>query len=340
MKINNIHVPISILCYLACLAFPGYYIGERFEPQMAITALMIGWLGPLDGHFSWYANPCFLIALLIANRPQRSSTFGFIALALAVSFLFHKKIIVSEAPTYSTIMSYGWGYGLWVTSLFVFSIGQLLRAQGAENGRITTVSFLSFGILLSGYVTYYFIGNNSLFSIRAERDHEFQKRCASSGEQIFRRTSDVKGIFFDPDWESGIYSNQDKPSFKYIGGAGVIGVGHLNSGHLLFYETRDRKAPSSFVKYVIGDHKGIQTEKLESEYAVITNFYEIPLRLNISGATVTIKDLRDGSIVAISTFFLENESGHFCGNTRGSFSTSSFITEVLSLTRKYPSVFK
>jgi len=137
VKINNVHVPISVLCYLACLTLPAYYIGAQFEPQMAYAALMIGWLGPLDGHFSWYANPLFLLALIFVNRPQRSSTLGFIAFALAVSFLFHKNIIVSEAPTYEVIISYGWGYGLWVTSLAVFSIGQLLRAQGEKNSRIT-----------------------------------------------------------------------------------------------------------------------------------------------------------------------------------------------------------
>jgi hypothetical protein len=340
VKINNIHIPISLLCYLACLALPGYYIGERFEPQMAYAALMIGWLGPLDGHFSWYANPLFLLALLYANRPQRSSVLGFIALALAISFLFHKKIIVSEAPTYKTIMSYGWGYGLWVTSLAVFSIGQLLRALGAEGRQITIASFSSCSLLLAGYTTYYFAGDNSLFSIRTERNQEFQKRCASSGERIFKRTNDVRGIFFDPDWQWEIFFNRDKPSFKYIGGAGVLGLGHLNSGHLLFYETRDRKDPSSYVKYVLGDHKGIPIDRLESEYAVITNHYEIPARLNISGATVTIKDLRDNSIVATSTFFVENESGKFCGNPRGHFSTSIFMTEVLNLTRKYPTAFK
>jgi len=340
LKINNVHVPISILCYLACLALPGYYIGERFEPQMAYAALMIGWLGPLDGHFSWYANPLFLFALLSANRPQRSSILGFLAFALAISFLFHKKIIVSEAPTYKTIMSYGWGYGLWVTSLAVFSVGQLLRVLGAETRQIAIASFSSCSLLLAVYMTYYFVGTNSLFSIRSERDKEFQKRCASSGEQIFKRTNDARGIFFDPDWELRISSNRDKPSFKYIGGAGVLGLGYLNSGYLLFYETRSRNDPDSYVKYVLGDHKGTPTDRLESEYAVITNYYEIPARLNITGATVTIKDLRDSSILATSTFFIENESGRFCGGTQGGFSTSAFMTEVLGLTRKYPTVFK
>lgn len=340
LKIYNIHVPISILCYLACLTLPSYYIGERFEPQMAYTALMIGWLGPLDSHFSWYANPLFLVALLSTNKPEKSSVLGFIALGLAISFLLHKSIIVSEAPTYKTIMSYGWGYGLWVTSLAVFSIGQLLRTLKTEERQITIAAFSSCCILLGGYMTYYFTGENSLFSIRTEREHEFQNRCASSGEHIFKKTNDVQGVFFDPDWEWRISSNRNNPNFKSINGAGVLGLGQLNSGHLLFYETRDRNNQSSYVKYLLGDHKGTPTQQLESEYSVITNTHEIPDRLNISGATVTIKDLRDNSIVAISTFFIENESGRFCGGSQEGFSTSAFMREALGLTRKYPTIFK
>jgi len=179
-----------------------------------------------------------------------------------------------------------------------------------------------------------------LFSIRTERNKEFQMRCASSGEKIFKRTNDARGIFFDPDWELRIYSNRDKPNFKYIGAGGVLGLGYLNSGYLLFYETRGRKDPGSYVKYVLGDHKGIPIDRLESEYAVTTNYYEIPARLNITGATVTIKDLRDDSILATSTFFIENENGRLCGGTQEGFSTTAFMTEVLGLTRKYPTVFK
>ena len=340
MKTNNIHVPISILFYLVCLTLPGYYSGESFKPEMAYSILMLGWLGPLDGQFSWYANLFFLFALRSTNSPQKSSILGFIALALAISFLFSNKILVSEAPTYTTIASYGWGYSLWVTSLAVFSIGQLLRVFGADKRQIIIATFSSCSLLLTGYATYYFVGGNSLHSIRTEREHEFQKLCASSGEKIFKRTNDVQGIYFDPNWNFGVYATREKPNFKYIGGGNTLGVGYVNSGYLLFYETKDSEDSSTYLKFVLGDHKGTPTDRLESQYAVITNHYKIPARLNISGANVTIKDLRDNSILATSTFFIENESGKFCGNSRGWFSTTDFIHEVLSITRKYPSVFK
>jgi hypothetical protein len=341
LRIDNPHIAISIACYLACLFFPGYYIGERFEPQLAYVLLLMGWLGPLDGHFAWFANPLFLFALLSANRPQRSSILGLIGLVLALSFVFYKKIVISEAPTYSPIVAYGWGYGLWITSLGVLAVGQAFRARSLDSKRIAIASFSTCGLFLTGYLTYYFLGDNSLFAIRSERDREFETRCASAGEHIFKKTNDVTGIFFDPDWQWNIGSKfRENPNFKYIGGVGVIGLGHLNSGHLLFYETRERSDSGSYVKYVLGDFRGTRSAHLESEYAVITDYLKIPQRLNISGATVTIKDRRDNSILATSTFVIENESGRFCGNSRGSFSTSAFMTEVLGLSKKYPSAFK
>lgn len=307
---------------------------------MAFNALMIGWLGPLDGHFSWYANPAFLLALVFVNRPLRSSFFGFIGLALAVSFIFHKKIAVSEAPTYATIVAYGWGYGLWVTSMASLAVGQLLRARGVEDSQISIASLVICCTVLVGYLTYYMIGDSSLFSIHREREREFESRCATAGEFFAKRTNDAKGIFFDPDWSADIGYDKNKPEFKYITGGSVLGLGLVNSGYLLFYETRDAKTPNSYIKYVLRDWKGTKSDQLDSEYTVITKSYPIPPRLNIYGATVTIKDLRDDSLVATSTFFLERENGRFCGNSRGQFSARLFIPEALGLTRQYSSATK
>lgn len=340
VRISNSHLTISIVCYLACLFFPGFYVGERFEPQLAFGLLLMGWLGPLGGHFSWFANPLLFLALLSANRPQRSAVLGLTGLAIALSFILHKRIMVSEAPTYSPIVAYGWGYGLWISSFAVLCVGQVLRSLGLASKRVTTASFATLGLFLAGYLMYYLLQENSPFAIQRERDREYETRCASAGERIFRKTNDAAGIFFDPDWEWNIESNSGKDAgFSYIRSAGVIGLGHLNSGNLRFYETRGGSDSGVYVKYVLGDSRGIPSEHLESEYAVITEYFDIPRRLNISGATVTIKDRRDSSVVATSTFLIDNERGRFCGNSRGTFSTSAFITEVLGLSRKYPSVF-
>lgn len=327
-KFESAYVPLSALLYLACLAFPAYYIGENFEPQPAFSAFLIGWLGLIDSHFSWYANPLFLLALLLRNRPGPSSVLGFGAVVLAVSFLFHDQIIASEAPTFKPIKAYGLGYGLWLTSLVVLFVGQARRALELSGPLISIASYVVSALVPVFYAKYYFTNPDSPLAVTNERTRAWEASCASAGQKILKRTDDVRGIFFDPDWESS------------GGGGGVLGLGQVNSGHILFYETKDKKNPGSYLKHALKDFRGVPVGKLESEYAVLTTFHDIPPRLNIFGATVTIKDLRDNSVLATSTYFVDRETWKFCGATRDRSATSALMHDVLGLTHKYPSVYK
>lgn len=335
-KLNHPHIALSIACFGLCLVFPGYYLGDRFEPQVAGTLLLTGWLGPLDGHLSWYANPLFLLALVFHRRPLRSSILGLVALALAASFLLHGRIAVSEAPTYQSIVAYGWGYALWLTAFATLSLGQWLRARGTDARRTSIASFSCFGVCLAGFLAYYALGESSLSAISKERDLFFAQKCGSAGERISKKADGVKGIFFDPDWEVRVSAqSRSNPGASHASGSGVIGLGLLNRGHLAFYETRERNDPARYLKFEFGDFRGKQVKRLESEYAVITETPEIPPKLNIVGATVTIQDLRDASVLASATYFLDQRSGKFCGNSRGAFATSEFVTEVLGLKKMY-----
>ncbi len=340
-KLEHPHLALSMACFAVCLALPAYYLGAALEPQLAAPLLLTGWLGPFDGHFSWYANPLYVLALISHRRERMSSVLALLALALAASFLLHNRIAVSEAPTYQNIVAYGWGYALWLIAMATLAAGQWLRARGAEGRRITTASLACGGVLLAGYLTYYTLGEHALFGASQERSRVFAQHCTTAGEQIYKKADDVKGIFFDPDWEQRVAARAHlNTGASYISGSGVIGLGHLNQGLLAFYETRDRQDRARYLQFKLGDFQGVRVERLESEYAVITDTPEIPARLNLMGGTVTIKDLRDSSVLATATFFLDKQSGQFCGNSRGAFSTSAFVTEVLGMKKKYPSVTK
>jgi hypothetical protein len=338
---ENRHIPISFACYLVCLLLPGYYIGEQFEPQMSIPALVWGWLGPLDGHFAWFANPLFFLALIYSNRPRRSSVFGFIGLALALSFLFYKRIVVSEAPTYASIVAYGWGYGLWVASLAVLATGQLVRDLTAEARRALMASVGAGAAVLLIYSIYYIIGSDSPRVIRAERNREFESRCAAAGEHIAKTADGAKGIFFDPDWDVHIAPfTPETPNIKQIRDVGILGTGLLNSGMLAFYEARDPADKSRYVRYVLGDPGGRHVGELGSEYAVLRQPYPFPRRVNLSGATITIKDRRDDSVMASVTYVLDNENGRFCGPSSPDFSTTELVIKVLGLKVEHPSAYR
>lgn len=341
MKIDHPHLALSIICFAVGLALPAYYLGDAFEPQGSAPLLLTGWLGPFDGHFSWYANPLYVLALVFYRRPRASSVLAGLALALAASLLLHQRIAVSEAPTYQTIVAYGWGYALWLTAMATLAVGQWMRARGADGRRIITATLACGGVLLAAYLAYYTLGEHALYGAGEERNRVFAQYCASAGEQIYKKTDDVKGLFFDPDWEQRVTARAHlNTGSSYASGSGVIGLAHLNQGQLAFYETRDRHDPARYLRFKPGEFQGQKVDRLESEYAVITDTPAIPPRLNLIGGTVTIKDLRDSSVLATATFFLDKQTGQFCGNSRGAFSTSAFVTEVLGLKKKYASMAK
>jgi len=326
------HIPISFACYLVCLLFPGYYIGEQFEPQLSVLTLAWGWLGPLDGHWAWFANPLFFLALIYSNQPRRSSLLGFAGLTLALSFLLYKRVIVSEAPTYAPIVAYGWGYGLWVASMAVLATGQLARDLRVEPVRGLLVSLCAGAVFLLSYALYYIIGSESPRVIQEERNREFESRCAAAGEHIAKTSDGAKGIFFGPDWGVHIAAfTPETPNIKHVRELGILGAGLLNSGMLAFYEARDPADKSRYVRYVLGNPKGSHVGELDSEYAVLTQPYPFPRRVNLSGATITIKDRRDDSVMASVTYVLDSENGRFCGPSSPDFSTTELVIKVLGL---------
>lgn len=201
---------LSVACYLFCLCLPAYYIGEQFQPQRAYAALEAGWLGPLDGHFSWYANLLFLVALLCARRASASATWALLGLLLALSFLFHRRIMVSEAPNYESIVAYGWGYAFWIAALAILTVGQWLRSADKPPAYVDGAALLAGAAVLLVYVVYYFGADGSLHALRVERERAFESACAGAGERVLRTANDVNGVFFDPDWGVRIAAGRAK----------------------------------------------------------------------------------------------------------------------------------
>jgi hypothetical protein len=336
---SRVHVLPAVVVFAACLLLPAYYVGDRLEPQSSLSLLLTGWMGPLDGHFSWYANPLFAIAVLYAARARRSAMLATGALLLAMSFLLHGRIAVSEAPTYQRIAGYGWGYGLWVAAMAMLAAGQWLASRGASAGRILAATIGAGGVCVAGYAAYYAIGGQSLLAIDRERTQVFQQYCAGAGEKVHRRVDDATGLYLDPDHELRIEPRTSgEAGSRYLAGSGVIGLGPLNTGLIAFYETRDQERGSGYRKYTVGEFQGAHADRLDSEYAVVTAFPDIPAHLNLSAATVTIIDRRDDSVLATSAFVLDNLSGRYCGSERAPFSTTAFITDVLGLTRRFPTI--
>lgn len=113
----------SVFLFVLSLCLTGFVTRGTPDPQAwkALCLFGIGWLGPLASYFEWYANPLLLASWVLALLGKRTAVVAasVAALVLALSFLLHGRMIVSEAPTYSEIISHSSGYWMWLASIAV-----------------------------------------------------------------------------------------------------------------------------------------------------------------------------------------------------------------------------
>lgn len=326
-----VHVWIGLGLFAWCLMLTGYYTGETREPQPSLVLLLIGWLG----HIAWLANVFFVVALLAFRKPRTSSILGFIALGLSLSFLATDKVMVNEVPAYAPVTAYGWGYCLWVAAIGSYSTGQVLIAL--ERGFRLRAAALSIwvAVVFGIFVVHYYVGDTSQFAVEVARNRVFEEKCRIAGQHVYRTAAGANGIFFD----SHVAASFKRDDFGnwHLDALGGSGMGYVNSGLLLFYEERNGSgSESEYRRFVRGDHIGLETDRLQSEFAVITERFDIPGMLNIRGAQMTIKDLADQSILATTTYVFDPIGHKFCGYApQGRFSPSRLIMETLNLAKKF-----
>lgn len=135
IKMKNIILIASISFFALALTQNCYstdFKGNNDASMPAILALLIGWLGVLGIHgpaISWLANP-FLIAswITFGQNSKYALPLSIITLVLMLSFLFFKKILVTEAGHVANITKYELGYWLWIGSALIIVAGKFILA--------------------------------------------------------------------------------------------------------------------------------------------------------------------------------------------------------------------
>ena len=140
-KLKKISLSVSILIFLLSLTQPAFYIG-RSDPDgwsNSLGLLLMGWSGALFGGagLSWLAHPFLLLSwIFFLKKPKMSLLFNFIAIIFSASFLLFHTIISDEAGNYSVITERKTGYWLWLTSiimLFIFNLVLLYLERINDN---------------------------------------------------------------------------------------------------------------------------------------------------------------------------------------------------------------
>lgn len=86
---------------------------------------------------TWLANPCILASWILFKKfPKRSFILSLIAIAFSVSFLLFSRVVKDESGDFKQITAYKTGYWLWLSSMAVMAIGNLIlffKAQQQQN---------------------------------------------------------------------------------------------------------------------------------------------------------------------------------------------------------------
>lgn len=124
-------VTASVVLFLVSLTLNGYYTDgdkpDAWAPCFGL--LLVGWIGVFERIPAWLANPALAIAwVLMGLRRSGLAAFALTvaSLGLALSFLYHQRIMTDEAGNYARITGYGAGYWLWIASMVVALIGCLV----------------------------------------------------------------------------------------------------------------------------------------------------------------------------------------------------------------------
>ncbi len=294
----------------------------------------MGWLGVFAGYFSWLANPLYFIALISNKRKLLSYSTSFIAFLLALSFLIKEKLVVSEAPTYESIVAYGPGYFLWVLAIGILLLGEVLIACNVpKKSKLASLSG-TIAIMCVFYGVYYFNGENSIHYVFSERGKKFDELCSQVKEEQYKHVNNIKGLFID---------NIPGSYFQNISGQkhGAYGsslISYINNRYYEFEERRPYSRKKTNLPYVrvYSDNpkKYIPVNNIESNYSVtaIDLASDLPKALGITSYKILIKSLESNEIYAETSFVnIRNELKICVPIKTGSYSISNFIFKALNL---------
>lgn len=109
-------VAAAVVLYLLACGSEVMFVHYSQPPIYGISILLTGWLGPLFGVVAWYANPLFLIALILflCRRDRPSCYFAVAALAIGSTSLLMTEWHHMGGHGGGSRPIHAWGPGMWL----------------------------------------------------------------------------------------------------------------------------------------------------------------------------------------------------------------------------------
>jgi hypothetical protein len=147
----------SVTCFFMCLMFPAFYTGSD-SPQFSLDLFLFGWLGPFSGHFAWYANPFYFLALKSIKSDESfiSAIWVFIAICIGLLFLAARTICLNEGGISQEITGLGVGYFLWITSFIMLGITRIVYETEATVKQTAISSIIVLSVFWSVVCAIYY----------------------------------------------------------------------------------------------------------------------------------------------------------------------------------------
>ena len=144
-KLNFIKIALVIIVlsvFGVSLAYEAIVVQKMEEKivQPSMNFFLMGSTAILGGGvlewIIWLANPISLVSIVMFlyndTQLKKASLLSLIALILSSSFYLWKEILVSESGATGKIISFENGYYLWVASIFILFVFQLMYYKSNE----------------------------------------------------------------------------------------------------------------------------------------------------------------------------------------------------------------
>jgi hypothetical protein len=125
----------SLVLFAAACCLPALEFRNSDKPNdimLGLRALAVGWSGIFAGVFAWYANPCWMLSLVLGyfRRPMLATLFGVFAILLAASTF---SVLGRELPgdesnvTRTTVIRLLPGFYIWMASMIILPFAAFFR---------------------------------------------------------------------------------------------------------------------------------------------------------------------------------------------------------------------
>jgi hypothetical protein len=265
---------------------------------------------------------------------------GFAALILALSFLGASTIELGDLSSGGhgeKITGYGLGYFLWVTSIGIFSIGQLLAIKIKKDEKLSFFKVIILQcVFLMAVLFSYYAPSNSMYKFNESKQAVFSERCEKSIENVSQKIFSVKGIAFSRNYGSSYRKNKND-GLWYSSGERPAGY-LLYKGLIDFYEIKTSpNGEGLYEKYIRKvaedpDYRkpiSLSSNRM-SEYFVEIVPYESEREFNLYGETITVSRSEDNVIIATTSYVYDRTNKIFCGpSINDEYSQLKFMARLL-----------